>query len=98
MILVDLIVKGLNEYDLSKNLNIKVQSFLGYTTEDMLNIVRPAARRKPDAIIFYVRTNDNMQGINTVKNIRKIVKSIRDCSENMQVLFSGIINQEDGNY
>ena len=64
----------------------------------MLNIVRPAARRKPDAIIFYVRTNDNMQGIKTMKNIRKIVKSIRDCSENMQVLFSGIINQEDGNY
>ena len=35
IILVDLIVKGLNEYDLSKNLNVKVQSFLGYTTEDV---------------------------------------------------------------
>ena len=35
IILVDLIVKGLNENDLSKNLNVKVQSFLGYTTEDV---------------------------------------------------------------
>ena len=28
----------------------------------------------------------------------QIVKSISDCSQNSQVLFSGIINQADGNY
>ena len=33
-----------------------------------------------------------------MKNIRRIEKSIRDCSENTQVLLSGIINREDGNY
>ena len=33
-----------------------------------------------------------------MKNIRKIVKSIRDCSGNTQLLFSGIINREDWNY
>ena len=32
-----------------------------------------------------------------MENIRKIVKSIMDCSENTQVLLSGIINPEDGN-
>ena len=44
MILDDLIVKGLNEYGLSKDQDIKVQSFSGYTAEDMLDIVKPAAR------------------------------------------------------
>ena len=33
-----------------------------------------------------------------MKNIRKIVKLIRDCSENTQVLMSGIVNREGGNY
>ena len=93
MILGDQMVKDLNEYGLSKN-----QSFSGYTTEDMLDIVKPAARRKPDAIIIHSGTNDITRDINTMKNIRKIVKSIRDSSENTQVLLSGIMNREDGNY
>ena len=45
MILSDLIVKGLNEYGLLKNLNVKVQSFSGYTTKDLLYIVKAAAWR-----------------------------------------------------
>ena len=32
-----------------------------------------------------------------MKNIKKIVKSIRDFSENTKVLLFGIINREDGN-
>ena len=40
MILGDSVVKSLNEYGLSKKQNIKVQSFSGYTTEDMLDIVK----------------------------------------------------------
>ena len=97
MILSDLIVKGLNEYGLLKNLNVKVQRFSGYTTKDLLYIVKPAAWRKPDAIIIYAGTNDIMPDINTMKNIKEIVKSIMDCSENMQVLFSGIVKGEEGN-
>ena len=38
-----------------------------------------------------------MPDINTMKNIKEIVKSIMDCSENMQVLFSGIVTGEEGN-
>ena len=85
MILGDLIVKGLNEYGLSKKQNVKVQSFSGYATEDMLDMVKPAAQHKPDGRIIHARTNDITQDINTMKNIRKIVKSIRDCSESIIV-------------
>ena len=98
MILGDSIIKGLNEYELSKNQNVKVQRFSGHTTEDMLDIVRPAERRKPDAIIIHAGANDITRDINTMKTMRKIVKLIRDSSGNTQVLLSGIINQEDGNY
>ena len=94
MILGDSIVKGLNKYGLSKNQNVQVQSFSGYTAKDMLDIVKPAARRKPYAILIYAGTNDMTRDIHTMKNIRKIEKSIRDCSENMQVLLFGIIGRE----
>ena len=53
MIHGDSMVKGLNEYGLSKKRNVKAQSFSGYTTEDMLHIGKPAARRKPDTIIIH---------------------------------------------
>ena len=53
MILGDLMVKGLNEYDLSKNQNVKVQCFSGYITRGMLDIAKPGGRRKLDAVINY---------------------------------------------
>ena len=98
MILGDSMIKGSNEYGLSKNQNVKVQIFSGYTTEDMLDIAKPVARRKPDSIIIHAETNDITRDLNTMENIRKIVKSISGCSENTQVLLSGIINQKNGNY
>ena len=64
----------------------------------MLDIDKPAARRKPYAVIIHAGTNDITRDINMMKNMRKIGKSIRDCSENTQVLLSGIINREDENY
>ena len=98
MILGDSMVKGLNEYSLSKTQNVKVRSFSGHTTEDGLDNVQPAVQRKLNAIIIHVGTNDVTREINKIKNIRKIVKSIKDCSQNMQALLSGIISREDGNH
>ena len=88
-------VKSLNEYALSKKQNVKVQSFPRNTTGDMLDIVKP--RSKGEAIIIHTGTNDITRDIYTMKFIRKIVKSIRDYSKNIQVSLSGIINGEDGN-
>ena len=58
----------------------------------MLDIVKPAGRSKHDVIIIYSGTNGITTDINTMKNVRKIVKSIQECSEKTQVLLSGIIN------
>ena len=53
MILGDLMVKGLNEYDLSKNQNVKVQCFSRYITRGTLDIAKPDGRPKLDAVINY---------------------------------------------
>ena len=54
MILGGSIVKGLNEYGLRKKQNVKIR-FSGYTTEDMLDSVKPAGRRRTDPIIIHAR-------------------------------------------
>ena len=64
----------------------------------MSAIARPAAWRRTDAIVIHAGTNLITGDINTMKSIREIVKSIKDCSENTQVLLSGIISREDVNY
>ena len=98
MVLEDSVVNGLNEYELSKNQNVKIESFSRHTTEDRLGIVKSATRCKPDGIIIHTETNGITRDMNMMKSIKKIVKSIRDCSEYMQVSLSGIINREDDNY
>ena len=55
MILGGSIVKGLNEYGLRKKQKVKIRRFSGYTTEDMLDSVKPAGRRRTDPIIIHAR-------------------------------------------
>ena len=64
----------------------------------MSAIAKPAAWRRADAIVIHAGTNLITGDINTMKSIREIVKSIKDCSENTQVLLSRIISREDMNY
>ena len=78
MLLGDSLVKGLNEYGLSRNQNVKITNLFRTHHRRYVRHVKPAARHEPD--------------VNMTKIIRKIVKSIRNCSENMQVLSSRIIN------
>ena len=74
----------------SKKNNIKVIIHLGSTTEDMLDYIKPIARRKPDTLIIRTNTNDLTNGVNTIKKVRKPVKVIReiDGSEKIKIGFS----------
>ena len=74
----------------SKKNNIKLIIHLGSTTEDMLDYIKPIARRKPDTLIIHTDTNDLTNGVNTIKKVRKLVKVIReiDGSEKIKIGFS----------
>ena len=72
----------------------------GCSTEDMIDYIKPIARKKPDTILLHVETNGLTKGINTMKNIRKCVEAIRelDNSENIQIGFSSIMNRSDKDF
>ena len=47
----------------SKNNNVKVVTHPRSTTEDMLDYIKPIARRKPDSLIIHIGTNDVTNGV-----------------------------------
>ena len=72
----------------------------GCSSEDMVDYVKPIARKKPDTLIIHVGTNDLTKGVNTMKKVRKCVEVIReiDNTENIQIGFSSIIQKADKDF
>ena len=67
----DSLVKYLRREELSsKKNNVKVITHTGSTTEDMLDYIKPIARRKPDTMIIHAGTNDLTNGVNTIKKVK----------------------------
>ena len=76
MVVVDSLVECLGREELSsKKDNVKVITQQGSTTEDLLNYIKPIARRKPDTSIIHTGTNDPTNGINSMKKCKKISRS-----------------------
>ena len=98
MVVGDSLVKYLRREELSsiKN-NVKVITHPVSTTEDMLDYIKPIARRKPDTLIIHAGTNDLTNGVNTMKKVRKLVKVVCeiDESEKIKIGFSSVICRKD---
>ena len=98
MVVGDSLVKYLRREELSsKKLNVKVITHPGSTTEDMLDYIKPIARRKPDTLIIHAGTNDLTNDVNTMKKVRKLVKVVREIDEfeKIKIGFFGAIYRKD---
>ena len=75
IVLEDSITKFLHSDELlTSERSVTVMKHPGCSTEDMTDYIKPIARKKPDAILLHVATNDLTKGINTMKNVRKCVE------------------------
>ena len=80
----------------TKNFCTVVKSFGGSTSRDMVDHIKPAARKKPDKIIVHVGTNDISKKIeNTTENLDFVVKTVKDLSPDTQIFFSEICVRND---
>ena len=68
-------------------------------TKDITDHLRPAVRKKYDAIIIHTSTNDLTNDVNTMKHVRSITKIIEEMKGggDIQVGFSEIIERRDHN-
>ena len=81
----------------SKKDYVKVITYPGSTSKNMLDYIKTMARRKLDTLIIYTGTNDLINGINTMKKVRELVKVVReiDESEKIKIGFSSGIYRKD---
>ena len=99
-ILGDSMLKHVNGLNVSDSMNVKVRSHPGATTEDLVDYVKPIARKKQKMLIIPTGINDLPDDMNTIKKLKKVVHSIHeiDVNQEIKVAFSGIINREDNNF
>ena len=96
----DSMIKYLRRENLSsKNYEVKIAAHPGSTTEDLIDYVKPVVRKKIDFLVIHTRTNDLMNGVNTMKEIRKLVKCVRDLDidKKVNIVFSSVISRSDRN-
>ena len=72
-------IGGLQERRLGPRGNIKVRSFPGATTNDMLDYLQPLLRKKPDRIILHVGTNDAID--HSAKEITEKIINLKNTIE-----------------
>ena len=83
----------------SKNYEVKIAAHPVSTTEDLIGYVKPVVRKKTDFLVIHTRTNDLTNGVTTMKEIRKIVKCVRDLDKTKKanIGFSSVISKSDRN-
>ena len=99
-IIGDSMLKGFNQYDMSKLMpnkeKIYVKSFAGATIEDMGDYVKPAMKYDPDLFVLHCGTN-SLQGdkppATIAENIIKLARNMK--KENNDVIISGLVPRND---
>ena len=92
-------VKHLDGFKMSKtDTRVKVSTFPGCTTLDMVDYVRPILRKNPQKLILHVGTN-SLKGretsIRCAHEIMKLAESIKSSVPNTEIAVSGLITRAD---
>ena len=91
----DSILNNINGIGISKYGNVKVLPYPGATSEDLKDHVQPSLRRRPDALILHIGTNDITKGIDTIANLQTIVSRVRRRSSNTRLTVSSVLIRHD---
>ena len=100
MIVGDSIIKHANGREVCRNDSVKIRCHPGTTTDDIIDYVRPTARKKPDMIIIHTGTNDIQNKVNTLQKVRKVITTIKenDVNNKIQIAFSSVIHRDDQDF
>ena len=97
VIIGDSMIKYLNGREISRSSSDKFRSHLGATTEDLIDYVRPTARKKPKMMVIHSGTNDITNKVNTLQKIRKVIHAIKenDVNDEIEIVLSSVIHRDD---
>ena len=63
----------------------------------MIDYMKPELRHKPDIIILQSGTNDIPNDVNTIKNMKKLIKEVEENDGSTDIVISGLIKRFDCN-
>ena len=81
----------------SRDYTVKIRPHPGATCIDICDYIKPELRRQPNVIILHCKTNDISNEINTLKELKKLLKEIEgyDTHKKPQVVISSLIKRSD---
>ena len=93
-------IKNVNGREVSRDDPVRIRCHLGATTDDIIDYVRPTARKKSDMIIIHTGTNDIQNKVNTFQKVRKVITTIKeiDVNNEIQIAFSIVIHLDDQDF
>ena len=91
----DSMLNGVNEKGLSRNHFVKVHAHGGATSEDLVDHIKPVARRAPNLVIIHVGSNDLTKDVKTIDELQKVVDHIKKESPSTDITISSVITRTD---
>ena len=93
----DSMIKYMNGREISRSSLVKIRSHLGATSEDLIDYVRPTARKNPKMMVIHSGTNDITNKVNTLQKIRKVINAIKenDVNGEIEIVLSSVIHRDD---
>ena len=74
---------------------VDIGNYGGKTTEDMIDLVKPALRRNPAKLIVMSGTNDFDQHVDTIHHAKVLIRTIREIAPSTQLALTEICDRRD---
>ena len=90
-------LNGIHERGMNKdgNIKVKIRKYPGASSIDILDHIKPSLRKAPEQIIIRAGTNDISNNTNYLKNVKKIVKLVKENCKDTKLSFSSVICRSD---
>ena len=100
IIVGDSMMKHVNGSEVSRDNSVKNRCHPGATTDDIIDYVRPTARKKPDMIIFHTGNNGVRNKVNTLQKVKEVITTIEeiDVNNKIQIVFSSVTHLDDQDF
>ena len=86
-------LNGIHERGMNKdeNIKVKIRKYPGACSIDILDHIKLILWKAPEQIIIHAGTNDISNSTNYLKNIKKIVKLVKENCKDTKLSFSSVI-------
>ena len=78
----DSIINGIQEKGLSSRHNTRIRRCPSDTTKDLVDHIKPIARKRPDLVLIHFGTNDITKSVNTEEYMQKVIDYLHKESPN----------------